>query len=459
MLTYDLSKRGRTPLYEYIYKMIKEDILSGIIKPNEKLPSKRSLASHLKVSVITVENAYAQLIDEGYVSPREKSGYFVIPLLSPVLNPVAKEKEKADDVPQFFIDLYSTNASPDLFPISIWSRLMRREMSENKELFFSSPTPKGAYSLRKAVKEHLYNEKGIKVSADNIIIGSGTQHLFELMILLLKGDFVWAVENPGYKRLSSILDCLGTKYIPVPCDEHGLIISELKKTKASAVHISPSHHFPTGAVMPPSRRRELLAWASEGERYIIEDDYDSEFRFTGRPIPPLFETDSQGCVIYFNSFTKSIAPSIRISYMVLPDKLLARFEKMFSFYTCPVPSFEQYTLARFISEGYFAKHLRRLKTMYKTKRNLVINAISESELAAKSQISEQDSGLHFLLRLNTDKSDDVIFSEATKRGIKTAFLSDFSYEKNDLSHTMIISYSDIDIEKLKQALSLLNDII
>ncbi len=459
MLTYDLSERGGLPLYEYLYRMIKRDILQGAVKPGEKLPSKRTLAAHLKVSVITVENAYSQLIAEGYIYSREKSGYFASEISSPALPPLPEEKPVRAEKTDCYIDLYSSNASPELFPISVWSRLMRREMSENKQLFFSSPTPKGAQSLRTAIKEHLYKEKGITVSSENIIIGSGTQHLFELIILLLGRDTLWALENPGYKKLSYILDCLDTKYIPVDCDEYGLDVSRLKETHASAVHISPSHHFPTGAVMPISRRRELLAWANEGERYIVEDDYDSEFRFVGRPIPPLCETDAFKHVIYFNTFTKSIAPSIRISYMVLPDKLLSRFEKMFSFYSCPVPSFEQYTLARFMSEGYFSKHLQRLKTSYKSKRNAVINAINISPLSAKAHISEQDSGLHFLLRLDTEKSDGFIRSEALSRGIKTAFLSDFSYGNNKYNHTLIISYSDLDIEKFSEALRELYEII
>lgn len=460
MLTYNLEERGKTPLYEYLYKMIKRDIASGKIAPNEKLPSKRALASHLKISVVTVENAYLQLIEEGYVHSKEKSGYFVTDMPMPYLPPPERKPESVPSREEYYINLYSDSAPPDIFPLSVWCRLMRRELSESSAVFFSHTDPKGAAVLRQAVKEHLYKEKGLSVSAENIIIGSGTQHLFERIILLLGKKTVWALENPGYKKLSSILSCLDTPFCPIDCDGFGLDTALLKKSPASAVHLSPSHHFPTGAVMPPSRREELLAWASEGERFIVEDDYDSEFRFAGRPIPPLFEYDREGKVIYFNTFTKSIAPSIRISYMVLPNTLLERFENMFSFYSCPVPAFEQHTLARFMNEGYFSKHLQRLKTSYRSKRNAAIEVIEKSPLFHRAEISAQDFGLHFLLRLKTEKSDSFIKEAALSRGIKISFLSDFAYSENPkFDHTLVISYSDLDLNNLEKALSELSEIV
>ncbi len=459
MLTYDLSSRGSLPLYEYLYKEIKRDVVSGRIAPGEKLPSKRALAAHLKVSVVTVENAYDQLTAEGYILSKERSGYYAASVPA-VFSPLPPNEEPPKEAPSPIIDLYSDAVPSDSFPFSVWVKLMRKELSENGEVFFSHTPPQGAYELRAAVRDHLYREKGLSVSASNIIIGSGTQHLFELMILLLGRETRWGLENPGYKKLSAVLDCLEVPYTPIDCDSFGLKTSLLESSDISALHLSPSHHFPTGAVMPASRRAAVLAWAEKTNSYIVEDDYDSEFRFVGRPIPPLAGLDQGGRVIYFNTFTKSIAPSLRISYMVLPDKMMDVFFKKLGFYTCTVPAFEQYTLARFISEGYFAKHLRRLKTASRVKRDSVIAAIKNSGLNGRSQISEQDSGLHFLLKLDTEKSDADLKSALAESGVKISFLSDFVYGQNSkYDHTLLINYSGIDVPALQKALEELSLII
>ncbi len=460
MLTYDFSKRGNVPLYEYLYKMIREDIERGRIKKDEKLPSKRGLAEHLKVSVVTVENAYSQLAAEGYIYSRERSGYYACAAEAPRAAEVKTTAPKNVTEEETYIDLYSDSAPPDAFPTSVWGRLMRREISERAEALFSRTSQKGAEELRSAIAEHLYKEKGMSVSPENIIIGSGTQNLFELIALLLGRETLWAIENPGYKKLSLILACLGVKFVPVICDGGGMVISKMAKSGAKAVHLSPSHHFPTGAVMPASRRAEALLWAESAGGYIVEDDYDSEFRFVGRPIAPLSQMDKGGRVIYLNTFTKSIAPSLRIAYMVLPDRLLEVFEKKLAFHSCPVPAFEQYTLARFISEGYFSKHLQRLKTRSLARRNAVIKTIDESMLAKYAHISEENSGLHFLLRLDTKRKDGEIKKDALSRGVRVSFLSDFTYgEEKRFEHTLLINYSDLDIADLERALGELARII
>jgi len=453
MLTYDLSLRGKLPIYDYLSRKIKEDIISGRISSGEKLPSKRALAAHLKVSVVTVENAYSQLVAEGYVSPVEKRGYFAlsvpdVPRKAPMHEkpPIQGEKK--------FIDLYSGAVPEGIFPSSVWVKLMRRVLTEEGGVFFTRGCPFGAQELRLAIKDHLYREKGLSVSEGDIIVGSGTQHLFELMIHLIGREKRWGLENPGYKRLSAVMDCLEVPYSPVECDSLGMTVPK-DGSGISALHISPSHHFPTGAVMPAARRFELLGWAKENDAYIVEDDYDSEFRFVGRPIAPLCELESER-VIYFNTFTKSIAPSLRIAYMVLPPHLTELFSKKLSFYTCTVPAFEQHTLARFISEGYFEKHLRRLKTALRIRRDSAIDEIKKSPVSKYTEIMGKDSGFHFLLRLKTDISDADLRHKLSERGVKCAFLSDFCYGENEkYSHTLLINYADLTREDLRRALEII----
>ena len=233
----------------------------------------------------------------------------------------------------------------------------------------------------------------------------------------------YGVENPGYSKILQIYEAGGAKVLPVPMDEDGVSPESLKDV--DVLHISPAHHFPSGTVMPVRRRQQLLSWAAEGERYIIEDDYDSEFRFAGKPIPPMQAMDRMGKIIYINTFSKSISPAIRISYMILPPELLCRFRSQLGFYGCTVSSFEQYTLARFIGEGYFEKHLSRMKKRYKAQRNALIAALNLPKFGDRLQILEKDAGLHFLLNVKTDLSDAALTQKLLSLGVRVRCLSDY----------------------------------
>lgn len=464
MLTYSFANIGSVSLYEHLYKCIKNDIIEGNLIPGERLPSKRSFAKNLNISTITIENAYAQLMAEGYIYSIPKKGYFISDITNPIKSTPIITTETislTSGKSTYFADFSSNQTIPVNFPFSIWTKVMKEVIYDSSnELMENSPCG-GILTLRQAISKHLKQFRGMVVSPEQIIIGAGTEYLYGLLIQLLGYDKIYAVENPGYKKISQIYNSnhVTCKYIEM--DENGIQTSELKKANADIVHISPSHHFPTGIVTPISRRYELLGWASESDsRYIIEDDYDSEFRLMGKPIPSLQSIDVMEKVIYINTFTKSLASTIRISYMVLPKHLIERFYETLSFYSCTVSNFEQYTLARFINEGYLEKHINRMRTFYYTQRNLILDAIKESPLSSHVSILEEDSGLHFLIKIDTTLSDKELLQKAEQLGLKLSCLSQYYYENKEApAHVFIINYSFINPDHIKEAVSRLNKCI
>lgn len=459
MLTYSFENKGDAPLYVYLYNRIKDDILCGKLKPNEKLPSKRNLAQHLKISIITVENSYAQLILEGYIYSVEKKGYFVSTLeetlpaaIESITNSVGYMRDTSKAVCEF--DFKSNNICSGKFPFSIWAKLMRETLSEQDNRLLEAMPYNGIKELRIAIADYLFHFRGMLVSPDQIIVGAGTEYLYSLIVQLLGRNNVFAIEDPGYKKIAKVYQCNGVRCETIGVDNSGLSVSELKCSNANISHISPSHHFPSGIVMPIKRRHELLMWANEkNERYIIEDDFDSEFRFLGRPVQTLQSIDVNQKVIYINTFSKTIAPSMRISYMVLPEHLVDKYVENLNFYSCTVPSFEQLTLAKFISNGYFERHINRMRIHYKKQRDLVIRSLLSSPIGDNITITEENAGLHFLLKVKTDMSDADIINAAEKDGIKISCLSEYYYDpKRQKSGIIIINYSGIDYDKVEEAI-------
>ncbi len=462
MLTYTLDKGAGVSLYEQLYRCVKEDILSGRLAAGEKLPSKRALAAHLEISVITVKNAYEQLMAEGYLSGVEKRGYFVSSVLPPVTAapPAPQETAAEPEERQWFLDLVTNSIDAEDFPFTVWARLMRQTILERGTGLLHSTPPQGAWALRRAIAAHLRQFRGMDAGAEQIIVGAGTEVLYTLLVQLFGRERIYGVEDPGYGKIARIYRSNGAAVAAIPLDDAGLSAEELRRSGADVVHISPSHHYPTGRVMPITRRQELLHWAQERpERIILEDDYDSEFRFVGRPIPTLFSIDGGEQVVYLNTFSKTIAPSIRISFMVLPRHLLADFQEKLGFYACTVSAFEQYTLASFLSGGYYEKHLSRMRKHYRQKRDAVIGAVRQSPLADRATITEEDAGLHFLLRLDGAPPDDVLRREAEIRGVRLAMLSDYYQQPEDApQHVLVVNYTGIDIEKLPAALERLAEL-
>lgn len=447
MLTYTLKKSPGVPLYEALYRCIREDILSGSLKPGEKLPSKRALAENLEVSKITVEAAYNQLLAEGYIRSQEKVGYFVETVEPPAIShretlPVEEKREEPA-----LLDL--TANGTEHFPFSVWSRLQREVMLDYGSQLLRPLPNQGIPELRGAIADHLAAFRGMMVSPENILIGAGTDFLYNLLIQLLGREKIYAVEEPGYRKIRKVYAAGGVRCVSAPMDSRGVVPEGLKD--ADVLHCSPSHHFPTGLVTPVSRRMELLGWAREG-KWIIEDDYDSEFRLDAHPKPTMQSLDRGGRVIYMNTFSKSLAPSIRISYMVLPEALMKRFQETLGFYSCTVPSFEQYTLARFLSRGCFEKHINRMRKFYKNRRNTLISMLESCSFSEKLTILEQNAGLHFLLRVDTRREDRELTGALKALGIRVHALSEYYHDGPGIPHCLVVNYSGLKEEAMEEAL-------
>lgn len=448
MLTYDLQKAPGVPLYEALYRCIRRDILSGVLSPGEKLPSKRALSQNLEISKITVEAAYSQLLEEGYIRSQEKVGYFVeyTERTASPKRPSVREPEKSPE-PQ---------PGTRHFPFSVWTKLQRQVILDQGERLLLPMPNRGIPELRQVISDHLAEFRGMDVDPRNILIGAGTDFLYNVIIQLLGRERIYAVEDPGYEKIRKIYAAGGVTAISAQLDEKGVRPDSLGG--ARILHISPSHHFPTGLVTPMSRRQELLSWVREQKGYIIEDDYDSEFRFDAHPMPAMQSLCSDR-VIYMNSFSKSLASSIRISYLVLPERLMEKFQKELGFYSCTVPSFEQYTLARFIELGYFEKHINRLRKFYKKRRNAVISRLNTWKYADKLTIYEQDAGLHFILKVDTCLSDLELGQVFKEVSVGIRCLTDYYHDKNhrDL-HCLVVSYGELSQEQMETALSALGSI-
>lgn len=331
--------------------------------------------------------------------------------------------ERARD-PEYFVDLKANRTSVSLFPATVWGRYMREALSLPSDNLLRSIPFNGLPELRRAIASYLRRTRGMDVSPDCIIIGAGSEYLYGRLLQMLGPTTMFAMENPGYRKFAAISKAFGNPWRPVPIDESGLLVDELEESGADVVHVSPANHFPTGIVMPIKRRLELFEWANRArKRYIIEDDYDSEFRFSGRPIPALQSLDGGERVVYLNTFAKSLAPSLRISYMVLPPHLLERWRRDFWFYSSTVPSFEQYALARFMERGHFERHLNRTRTRYKARREALLAAARDTGLTRVGSFAGGDAGLHLLLWMDGRWSEAELVARAVDAGVGVAPLS------------------------------------
>ena len=335
-----LDLKAKTALYEQIYAYIRREIRNGSLKAEERLPSTRVLAENLKVSRSTTQMAYDQLLAEGYLVSRPYRGYFVSRIEELVEGGQPGEPEMATSEPKGLdcrIDFSPRGIDLDSFPYNIWRKLSRNTLVDDNKEMFHSGNHQGEPGLREAIRSYLHSARGVNCSAEQIIVGAGSEYLLMLLAQILGGDLKIAMENPTYKQAYRVFCSLGYSVTPVEMDGKGMDPVLLEKSGADVAYVMPSHQFPTGVVMTVGRRQELLKWASGGARYLIEDDYDSEFRYRGKPIPALQGMDRQGKVIYLGTFSKCIAPAIRVSYLVLPPELLKIYRRNCLLYTSPSP--------------------------------------------------------------------------------------------------------------------------
>ncbi|MBQ1281462.1 MAG: PLP-dependent aminotransferase family protein [Oscillospiraceae bacterium] len=456
MLTYHLDPQLKTPLYEQLYRAIRADILAGVLPEDSRLPAKRPFAEHLEISRITVESAYAQLLAEGYVYSVPRSGIFVQKLeriSQPSVKAAALSAPCEEAVVRPDYDFDTGAVDTDCFPFTMWAKFSRAVLTEYESRILLSSAPQGAPALRQEIARYLHDFRGITVDPEQIIVGAGSEYLVTLIIQLLGRTRTYALENPCYPKLEQIFAASDAQTTFLPLDDAGISMDALEQADASVVYLTPSHHFPLGVVTSAARRMALLRWASEGEgRYLIEDDYDSEFRFASRPIPALKEQDAQDRVIYLNTFAKSLAPSLRIGYVVLPQKLLQEFRRRFSAYSSTVPAFEQYTLARFMETGTLDRQINRLRTVYRARRDRLLEALAASDLAGRYTVSGIEAGLHLLLQVHGISEDELV-RRAAQNGCRVHGLSE--YYVADTQHdcppsTVLLGYggmTDKQIEK------------
>ncbi|MCM1191566.1 MAG: PLP-dependent aminotransferase family protein [Butyrivibrio sp.] len=477
---------GGGRLYEQIYDHIRKEIRDGKLLAGERLPSTRSLAEYLQVARSTVDYAYGQLLDEGYIEARPCKGYFVCPMeellqLEDVrVNPDAggirrtggtiytpdgenargelrreaetaggKNGEKAaigngaessvsgqgQDSEAAYVPLQAAGSpawvcdfSPheiDMsgFPFGVWKRITKNILTDANSDLFSRGEPQGDYELRLTISRYLHSSRGVNCRPEQIVVGAGNDYLLLLLEKLLGKQVRIAMENPTYLRSWRILKSFSYQVVTVDADESGMKAGQLEQENVSAVYCMPSHQFPSGTVMPIGRRLELLKWADKApDRYIIEDDYDSEFRYHGKPIPALQATDGHGRVIYIGSFSKAIAPAIRISFMVLPEVLLEKYRRELFFYSCTVSRIDQGILNEFIRDGYFERHLNRMRKIYRAKHELLLEELRP--FREKFAVTGENAGLHLLLTDREGRSEEQLLRSAGAAGVRVYGLSE-----------------------------------
>lgn len=515
MLTYALNRTVRESLYEQLYRALRFDIESGALGVGDRLPSKRAFAKHLGVSVVTVEGAYDQLVAEGYVRAVPRSGFYVqeigpnlasfsristsaevkVPLgdssgaKSASCRPEARisgndgveklEKLARKGAPfciahseeglagvspgagrKWLADFTGATAPEGVFPYAAWARMLRRVLADESErTVLEASRPQGSPRLRAAIAAHLRGFRGMEVHPDQIVIGSGAQSLYGLLVQLLGRDLVYGVEDPGYPRLTRIYESNDVTVRPIALDGEGPALESLARAGVDVLHCTPSHQFPTGITVPVSRRRSLLEWAQSGvaapkddaaageahgrsvkassarPRYLIEDDFDCEFRMAGRPVPPLAALDGAGRVVYANTFSKTLGGAFRIGYMVLPEALAERFRDRLGFYACTVGALEQLTLARFMESGDYERHVNRQRTRYRRLLSALIDALAASSAGDHLHFANAGAGLHFLMEVRGvegDERDSATFEErvarlAAIRGVRLAPLGRYRF--------------------------------
>lgn len=460
-MQYNMNRQNGLPLYQYLYECLKNDIESGRLPAHTKLPSKRELARDNGISVKTVMNAYEQLLVEGYLTSKEKKGYFVASVEAmPRYCPEPAEYPRIYIEEDWFVDFTANQVVYQQFPFSTWKKVMRQVLSEYNTELVRRAHFLGIKELREAIADYLYRARGMKVSPECMVIGASIEYLYGRLIKILPSDAVYAVENPGYKKIPRIYEEFGLQWHYIDMDEQGISMDSLNKSGAGVIHVSPEHHYPLGTVMSVSRRQELLTWAREKpDRYIIEDDYDCEFRYHSRSISPLQSMDRNHRIIYINTFSKTLAPSIRISYMILPEKLMVRYVNETNFYSNSASSCEQYALARFIREGYFERHLSRMKKHYQAKGELLMQVLKQSSLLPAVSITGGKSGTHLLVKLDTSLTDTEIKWGARQKKILVACLSEFCGEiKEEYQNVLVLNYSDMEEKDIREAVKRLENV-
>ncbi len=456
-----LKPNDKQCLYMQIYDYIVKEIRTGKLLAGEKLPSTRFLAQYLQISRSTVEFAYEQLLAEGYIESIPCKGYFVSKIeyliQSEIKVDVKKQKVVVDSTNTMLYDFSPTRIQKEGFPFSVWKKLQKEALAENENQLFALGNPQGEEELRSTIARYLHASRGVECSPNQIIVGAGNDYLMMLLEKILGKNHVVAIENPTYSRAYQIFQSFSYEVCAVEMDHCGMRSDLLYKTNADLVYIMPAHQFPTGIVMPISRRMELLSWANaETKRYIIEDDYDSEFRYRGRPMKSFQSLDENGKVIYMGTFSKTIAPAIRISYMVLPLDLLKQYKISAQFFSSTVSRIDQATIALFLRDGYFERHLNKMRKRYKEKHDMMLECLKSYEHLV--DVSGDYIGLHFVVTYKGKKCEEELMIEARRVGVQIYPMSQYwlgTENKPRMEKQFLLGYASLELDEIKMGIKAL----
>ena len=470
-LTIPLDEHGKQPMYEQIYQHIRNEIQAAHIPAGERLPSTRKLSAHLGVSRSTVDLAYEQLLAEGYIVAVPYKGYYACEMDSlyqqpePVKTTVVKKikTEKSYDV-----DFAVNGIAKDGFPYQTWKKISKIVLAEDDGTLFQLGNPQGEESLRRQIAHYLYYARGVNCDLDQIIVGAGNDYLLMLLHLILGMDWKIAMDNPTYRSACLAFEKMGYEVCPLEPDEFGMNPRLLEESGANLAYVMPSHQFPLGSVMPIKRRQKLLSWAADGEssgessgkteRFLIEDDYDSEFRYKGKPIPSLQGFDSQDHVIYLGTFSKSLAPAIRISYMVLPRRLLSCYRERAGNFSVTVSRVDQKILEEFLGGGYFERHLNRMRGSYRAKHDHLLREMRR--LKGICRVTGENAGVHILVELTNGLSEKEAVGRAASVGVKVYGLSEYAIAplKEYIRPTVVMGYATLSEEQIVEGIRRLEHI-
>jgi len=437
----------KQPKYLDIYEQLKTMIVNQTLTANEKLPSKRNLAAHLNVSIHTIKEAYEQLASEGYIYSVERSGYFISDYDMEWDQPSQyEENEIPNPIPEIRYNFKNGQVDEQAFPLRSWLKIY-------KSMFSSSIVPNGDWqgdlALREQIALYLKKSKGFTCGLDQIYIYSGTQQQLNELCRFF-GNVQVAMEEPGFRRATAIFqqNRLNIQYVPI--DDKG---ASIPAHPCQYYYITPAHQFPFGGVMPIERRIDLLKWAKGNGAFLIEDDYDSEFRYKGNPIPPLAQIDQLQRVIYFGTFSKTLMPSIRISYMVLPKVLVEKYNMFYRDQKSTVSKIDQRVIADFMESGFYTRHIAKMRTLYRRKREKLI-ACLQANLGSDYEIIGDAAGLHIVLKLPKRINETNAIKLAEKVGIAIDPIST-SYQQKKIENFVMIGYGGIPYNSIEEAVLLL----
>ncbi|WP_127494954.1 MocR-like pyridoxine biosynthesis transcription factor PdxR [Paenibacillus glycanilyticus] len=419
-LTPELDKQSGIPLYQQLFAYLKGQIELGMLRENDRLPSIRQLSVYLSVSKNTIETAYQQLLAEGYIQSRLRSGLYVMPLDQ--LEGVKKSKPARPEVksgavrlPPNAINFEYGDVELEHFPVRLWKKCLVDALEECTTEVYGYGDRQGHKGLRSEIARYLYQSRGVVCAPDQIFLSAGTQTMVSLLAQLLPLPEAIAMEEPGYNGVRTVLMNMGRRIIPMPLEHDGISVEHLRESAASMVYVTPSHQFPLGMIMPVHNRIKLLQWAYERDGYIIEDDFDSELRYQGQPIPALKALDTGDKVIYLGTFSKSFLPGIRLSYMVMPERAAQDFRSKLQAYSQSVSPLIQAAMYRFMKEGYFESHIRKMKKLYQARHRMLLRTIQE-QLGSQVGIIGERSGMHLLLDVY-GRSGDELVEKALEYGV------------------------------------------